>query len=566
MKIYYPDEYNLISVVKGSEKLPLLRFIFNEETMAIFEEELGISYEDPNLNLVFTVTEIQRYENQMNNAVLQGTEESIIITLVNDLNPEQKFSIDLFIQDFVAAFVLSRALKTPLFTIISENDISALQETKTLMSDLKIIVKIPERRTAEYKKLIKAVTSITLNDSHNTSSENYTINVNNQIIDQARGKLLTLIYQLYTGSSSAVLEVYQYIDRYNKLYKKLGKTASQEKVDALTEDEKVLLYLKNIVFSLENDTHPISLAGVSTNNEDRAIQYIDDALSFEKIMSNVTLKEVKHLEEKHEENKSTTKDVETASTFLNTDVHSTPEPLARLLNEVNIDYLWTYDWNNPLEDEIKISELKNPGDFMGSLLLVIASRLLKLKKVHSDLHLELGIHPISILISSLTSVGETFRWAAKQTVKAVFNGETELAETFIAITTTKSNPISGALGMMLHGIGHLILEENITESKAKIILKNHPNMISYINEIHRLKNIVPEQLSAIIGEAGCFIISMVLPSMIESGKVPNQNYITEALDAMKILGEMVIMGRTSAAIGSEEWNLEADKLTNEFIR
>lgn len=566
MKIFYPDEYSLISVIRGTEKLPLIRFIFNEETMTQFEEYLGVSYNDPKLKLSFTVKEIQKYDNQINSSLLQGAEDSIILTLVNDDNPEQSVHIDLFVQDFIAAFVLSRALKMPLFTIISEDDIAALQETKTPINDLKIVAKTPERRTADYKNLMKSVAAISTNEGYSSQKDNYSINVNTQMIDESRGKLLNLIYQLYTGSSSAVLEVYQYIERYNKLFAKMEGEITQEKVSKLSDEEKELLYLKNIIFSLEGDTHPIALSGVATNNEDRAMQYIDDALNFEKIMSNITLKSVKHLDEKHDENKGATDDVETASTFLNTDLHETPEPLARLLKEINIQYLWSYNWNNPLEDEIKIAEIKNPGDFIGSLILVVASRLLKLKHVHKSLQLESGTHPIAILISSLTTVGESFRWAAKQTVKTVFNGETELAKTFVGITTVNSNPLHGALGMILHGIGHIALDEGLTEQQVNVLLKNHPNMISFMGEVQRLKNIVPAQLSAIIGEAGCYIVSMLIPSMIETGRAPSQKYIDETIDALKILGETVIMKRTSSAIGSQEWLVEADKLANEFIR
>jgi hypothetical protein len=566
MKIFYPDEYSLITVIRGTEKLPLLRFIFNEETMTQFEETLNISYSDPKLKLSLTVKEIQKYDNQISSALLQGAEDSIVLTLVNDDDPTQSVHIDLFVQDFMAAFVLSRALKTPLFTIISEDDIAALQETKTQVNDLKIIVKTPERRTSDYKNLLKSVAVITTNEGYSSTSDNYNIAVNTQMIDGARGKLLNLIYQLYTGSSSAVLEVYQYIEKYNKLFQKMEGEITQDKVSILSDEEKELLYLKNIIFSLENDTHPIALSGVATNDEDRAMQYIDDALNFEKIMSNVTLKSVKHLEEKHDEHKGAAGDVETASTFLNTDMHSTPEPLARLLKEINLEYLWSYDWNNPLEDDIRIAELKNPGDFIGSLILVIASRLLKLKHVHESLGLESGTHPVAILISSLTTVGESFRWAAKQTVKTVFNGETELAKTFVAITTVNSNPLGGALGMILHGIGHIALDENITEKQTNVLLKNHPNVIAFIGEVHRLKNIVPAQLSAIIGEAGCYIVSMLLPSMIDTGRVPSEKYINETIDALKILGEMVIMKRTSSTIGSKEWMIESDRLANEFIR
>lgn len=566
MKIFYPDEYNLISVVRDKEKMPLLRFIFNAETMEEFEKTLKINYANPDTKLSFTVKEIQQYDNNINNPLLSGTEESIVITLVNDAKPDEKIYIDLFIQDFVTAFILSRALKTPLFTIVSEDDIATLQETKMRIEDLKIVIKTPERRTNDYKNILKAVSTITAEEDETTINHT-TVSPNSSMIEKVRAKLATHIYSLYKGSSEAVIETYQYVEKYNQLYKKIGNEPSDETINTLTEEEKELLYMKDLLIGLENDTHPIALAGVSTNDESRALQYIDDAVNFEKIMSTVTWKEVKHLAEKHNQQPLNLETVETATTFFNTDLHSTPEPLAHLIKDITLHHLWSYDWNNPLEDNIDLHTLEHPGDFVGSLMLVIASRMLKLDKVHTMLNLEMGIHPVGILISSLTTMGETFRWAAKLGTHLTFNNKPGFIEEFIKITTlTGGNIFNGAFGMMLHGLAHLMLDEGLTEEQTLMLLNSHPNMKEYAREAYRLRGLVPMEISSLAGEGSCFIMGLLIPAIIESGFQPDEKYVEETLDAIKILGQTVLFSRTDAPVGSEEWLEHSQNLANSFVK
>lgn len=554
MKIYYPEEQNFISTIRAGEKLPVMRLVVTEDSTDEFFNKKDEPYESATFKKHFKLTTIEEYEgSQTSNPLIKGIEDSIILTLQNINNDEETIHVDVFLQDFFAAFLLSQTLKTPIFTIIPSNDLTSLQTTTMNMDELKIVVMPPDKRTNEHKTIMKTLSKLTKNVDETTS-----LIITSEEIRQVRSEIFTIITSLMEGKNEGLLKVYKYIEKYDNL---LLKNVTKTSLESLTSEEKKLIFMKEILIRLENETHPISLAGMLTQDEESALNYIDNALEFEKIM-NLNKIEKMNPTVDDTENKTT---LESAAKFLNTGVEETPEPLKTLINNVKLKHLWKYDWANPLEDTIDFNTLTKPGDFIASLMIAIASRLTKMQKIYDTLQLGQAAHPTAILISSLTSVGETFRWAAKETLNLAVLGNPNSLQNFIKITTKPDEPLSGALGMILHGLGHLLLDGKISLQQSEMVLKNQPNIVRFLHDVESAKTAVPAVLTDIVGEAACFIPGLLLPKIGETF-VYNETHVEEIIKSFTILAEIAIMGETDAVIGSEEWVEKVNSFTEGFIK
>jgi hypothetical protein len=560
MKIYYPEDYSFISVFRNGDKIPLLRFIFDEESdTELFTHPEGIKYDSPDFKLNFKVVSIEKYDDGPRPTHLQGVEDSIIIKMVNVENPEHIIHVDLFIQDFFVAMLLSQTLKTPLFAFTPSDDVQSLQITKIKLDDIKITVHPPEKRSTEYKTIMKALNILTKDKE---AEEEATIPVPMRTVESIRGEILNLITLLVKGETKALIEASNYVDKFDKLFAKLHTTT----ISGLSEEEKGLLFLKDLLISLENDTHPITLSGVLTNSETEAMEYIENVLEFEKIM------EKNQVDEEPFNIKTVTKNptltVEDAVAFLNSSIEHTPEPLATIIAQADLKYLWEYNWANPAEDNLDIKTLARPGDFLVSLMLAIASRLAKMEIVYNKLDLSPHAHPTAILISGLTSVGESFRWAGKQTLRRALSGNTQLLKDFIHITTNDDEPLNGALGMLLHGLGHIVVDEELTLNQIKFLLSNSKSLIAFLTVVDSSRKAIKisPTLLELAGEAACFIPSLLLSIANNENFEIREEKIDEIISAVVLTAETIIMKKTQAAIGSKEWNEELDKYVDSFVR
>jgi hypothetical protein len=559
MKIYYPEDYSFISVFRNGDKIPLLRFIFDEESdTELFTHPDGTEYDNPDFKLNFKVVSIEKYDDSPRPTHLQGVEDSIIIKLVNIDNPEHSIHVDLFIQDFFVAMLLSQTLKTPLFTFTPSDDVQSLQVTKIKLDDIKILVHPPEKRTAEYKTIMKALNILT----KDKEEEEATVPVSMKTVEKTRGEILNLITLLVEGETKALIETTNYVEKFDKLFTKLHTTP----VSALSEEEKGLLFLKDLLISLENDTHPITMSGVLTNSETEAMEYIENVLEFEKIMEKNKVDEEPFTIKPATKNNTLT--VEDAVAFLNSGIEHTPEPLATIIAQADLKYLWEYNWANPAEDNIDVKTLARPGDFLVSLMLAIASRLAKMEIVYNKLDLSPHAHPTAMLISGLTSVGESFRWAGKQTLRKALSGNTELLKDFIHITTNENEPLNGALGMLLHGLAHIVVDEELTLKQIKFLIPENASLVAFLTVVDSSKKSIKisPTLLELAGEAACFIPSLLMSIANNENFVIREDKIDEIINAVVLTAETIIMKKTQAVIGSTEWNEELDKYVDSFVR
>jgi len=553
MKIYYPEDYSLISVARNGEKVPVMRFVLPEESEAEPFTNNKVNYDDRNFRVNYKLVKIEQYEETASkNPLLQGAEDSVILTLVDADNTDNVIYLDLFVQDFFAALLLSQTLKTPLLTLVPSDDIQTLQKSSLNVEELKIIVTTPDRKSNEYKNITKTLAYIT-----KETTQVKEISIPSKEIDKVRGRILNIITGLIRGDAQALIETSNYVTKYDNLYKKISPTVTPAD---LSEEEANLLFMKEALIRLENETHPITLAGMFSETEVDALQYIDNALEFEKIMKENKINTLELSVLDHE-----TITVEDAVKFLNTKIDATPEPLASLIQQTKLKYVHKYDWTNPLEDNVDFNTLDKPGDFLASLIIAIASRLAKMLILYNKMELSNSAHPLAILISSLTMQGESYRWAAKHTTEtAILHNATSLKD-FIHITTNPKEPLNGALGMLLHGIGHILIDGKITLQQAKIVLKNYPNVYQYLESVESAKSSVPSALTDMIGEAVCFIPSLILPELAQNF-IYNTYNIESVVESTRLLSNAALMKETQSPVGSDEWNEHARVFVNNFVK
>lgn len=532
--IIYPENIDQVSIINDAVKAPLARISLAEESDAPIFNNPKTQYGTMDSRVTYIVSNIVKS--------LEDP-DSVVLTVTDVDFPDREFKIEILIQYANAAFLLSQMVKTPMFFIVPSDDVAlSLSYGPYQKGEIHTVIEAPQRKTPEFNK----ITKLLFNLSKPTEEDARTVVISGQQIDDVRIELVDVILGLIEGRPESLMKAYSY----NSM---LAKTNDIDTSDhsKITEEEKTAIVLKDMLLKLEQETHPIYFATLFHHGME-AMRYVSDIEKFETILndSGFTDDSMAPLAKEIEITKDTPEEDLIAYFSEPISINHLPTKIKQVLTDVDIDYLWEFNWNTALEEEVDFKQVR-PGDFFVSMLFVIAIRLARLEVVYKAT--EKSIYsPLALMITALTSPGEDFMWIVKQSVKLLAYDRQETLYELLTIPNDIEgrSPYSGPTGLILHGIAHAALDSGLSTESLEIALKDSPNVIAFLQIVMEAHDALPEQLKE-AGESACFIKGLVLPNM---GNEPiSKQEAQELISAVTVLGEMSVIKNTEYSVHSEQW-------------
>lgn len=545
-EVIYPENIDQVSVINESLKTPLARVCLSEDSSDSIFNNPKTSYGNPKHRVSYMVTNIIKSEHDS---------DSVLLTITDMDFPDREFQIEILIQYANAAFILSQMVKTPMFFLVPSDDVAlALGYGPYQKNEIHTIIEAPQRKTPEFNKISKLL----FNLSKPSEDEKRTVVISAPQIDEARIELVDVLIGLIDGEPESLIKAYSYLTLLNNVQEVKGKEKTE-----LTDADKHGIILRDFILKLEQETHPIYLSTLFRQGQE-SVQYVNDIEQFETIMNEAGMD-------------STFGEVLNSATVITSDssqedmvayfsapidVEHIPLPLKKIIMEVDINYLWTFNWNTALEEEVDFDKVK-AGDFFTAMLLVVAIRLARVNEVYR-LTGKSVYSPLAIIISSLTSPGEDFMWIVKESVKLLAHEKQHPLFELLTIPNDVEgrSPYSGPLGIILHGLAHEALESGLTMDSLEIALKNSPSVVAFLSIVMETYASLPPQIKE-AGESACFIKGLVLPNM---GDVPlTREEAKELIDAVIVMGEMSVIKHTEYSVNSPSWKEYLETFYNEII-
>ena len=322
--------------------------------------------------------------------------------------------------------------------------------------------------------------------------------------------------------------------------------------EEITEEEKYAILFKDMLLKLEQDTHPIFFTTLFHNGNE-ALQYVQDIEQFEAMLNDNGLTDdfIKPLESEEITISSETSEADIISYYsAPINIQNTQGNIKKLVTDFKNPYLWNFNWNTALEEEVDFNTLET-GDFFTAMALAISIRLSRLQKLYTVTDKSI-YSPLALMITALTSPGEDFMWIVKGSVKLL--AQEQQAPLFELLTIPNDiegrSPYSGPLGVLLHGVAHAALDSGLTMESLEIALKESPQVIAFLQLVFETKESLPEHLQD-AGEVACFIKGLILPNLGSDSVTDNE--VQELINALIIMGEMSAIKNTEYSMHSSQW-------------
>lgn len=532
LNIIYPENIDQVSVLNDSVKAPLGRISLAEESTSDIFNNPKSTYGSKDSKVTYIVSDIVRSEE----------DSDCVNIIVTDVDfPDRVFYIEIPIQYANAAFLLSQMVKTPMFFIVPSDDmVASLGYGPYQKSEIHTIIEAPQRKTPEFNK----ITKLLFNLSKPTEEENRSVVISGEQIDTVRIELIDIILGLIDGKPESLMKAYSHSHALNR-------TNEIDANEQVSEEDKYGIVMKDFLLKLEQETHPIYFTTLFRQGT-AAFQYVSDIEKFETMLSDMGLTDefVKELDMQITIDKDTSEEDLIAYYSKPIALNYTPEKIKNILTDIDNQYLWNFNWNTALEEEVNFKEM-NAGDFFIAMLIIIAIRLARLEEMYVAKEKSL-FSPLALMITSLTSPGEDFMWIVRESVKLLTHDKQETLYELLTIPNDVEgrSPYSGPLGIIMHGIAHAALDSGLNLDSLSLALKDMPNVVAFISLVMETYESLPEQIKE-AGEVACFIKGLILPNM---GDEPlTKDEAKEIIDAVMVMAEMNVMKNTEASMNSPQW-------------
>lgn len=544
--IIYPENIDQVSIINNDVKSPLGRISLAEESSEDVFNNPKTKYGEPGSRVTYIITDIVR-----------SLEDSdcVVATIADVDFPDREFKIELLIQYANTAFLLSQMVKTPMFFLVPSDDmVAALGYGPYVKDEIHVVIEAPQRKTPEFNK----ITKLLFNLSKPTEDETRSVVISGAQIDEVRIELIDIIIGLMEGNPESLMKAYSHAAQ-------LERTNSLDEVDQseLTDSDKYAIVMKDMLLKLEQETHPVYLSTLFHHGAD-GLRYVSDIEKFESILSDMgwTDESVKELDADIVITEDSSEEDIIAYFSSPINLLHMPAKIGKLLSTSDNEYLWNFQWNTALEEEVNFKELK-AGDFFTAMLFVIAIRLSRLSEVYKATGKSI-YSPLAAMITILTAPGEGFMWIVKESVKLLASSKQEALFELLTIPNDVEgrSPYSGPLGIIMHGVAHAAMDSGLSLESLEIALKDSPNIIAFLQIVFEARESLPEQLRN-ADESACFVKGLVLPNMADNPLTKEE--AQELINAVVIMGEMSAIKNTEYSMHSSQWREYLETFYTELI-
>lgn len=531
----YPENIDQVSVISEGVKVPASRISLAEESDNIFFNNPKVSYSEESGVVSYIITDLKQSEED---------EDSIVISIADMDFPDREFTMEIPVQYLNASFLLSQLVKMPMFFVVPSDDlVASLGFGPFFKEEIKVTIESPARKTPEFQKITKLLFAL----SKPSERQSKTVLVSGVQVDAARSEILDIILGLMSGKSESVIQAYSHREKLNRT-----NFIDESKPNELTEEEKYAIVMKDMLLKLEQETHPVYLSTLFHKGTE-GMKFVQDIEQFETILDAADFNEefVKEFDKPIQITDDTNEQDLIAFFTAPIDLLHTPEKMQQIMMNVDVEYLWTFNWNTALEENVEFKEM-NVGDFLVSMMFVIATRLARLDEVYRAKNQSLYA-PVALMITSLTSPGENFIWVVKETVKLLSQEKQKPLFELLTIPNDVDgrSPWSGPAGILLHGVAHAAMDSGLSMESLEMALSKEPEIIDFLKKVYEIKDALPKELAE-AGESACFIKGLVLANLDPEIMI-DEAYASEIIRSIMIFGEMSAIKNTEYSFNSEQW-------------
>jgi hypothetical protein len=533
--------------------------LYNEEEL-IAEFENAISEERP-AKLDVTIEDLESFNSTL-----------VTVTFSSD-RLEHEYRLNIPRQYLQVGMMYNTILRSPAISLLTVSEMenyegmNSLEMFSAIFSDeVTIRMFFPEDITEEQNQHFNYVLNHSTADLFGDtdveelrgSAQQISFRVTEEEHNEMKAELVDIIISLINGDEDALMSLYEHAEYIDSAYKSI------ETSTPLNNDEKRAMLFLRLLSGLYTDTSPNLLVSMLIDTSE-----IDDINDFQHVINesgrdlNNIFRNV--LEEHYEEHPEALVITDSSSEqeridYLTRATNTIPllGGLFTLSDRINVDLLYSRDWNNPDlnndEEEINVSK----GENAIILALIIAQRIQMSAKTANEKDQEaINIVAVSFLVESLTAEDEDEQWVLIEGLKRVAITQPLLFNKYLNFCVDDEDTedkVSGLLGALMHRFGHIVMSEEWGQETMLIAFEKQPIIQDFINTMYEAYANNADGTNNEDDEdenPACFstqAVAHVIETYEDTTKV-----IKQTGEALAILAELNVMRNADFTKGSEEW-------------
>jgi hypothetical protein len=376
-------------------------------------------------------------------------------------------------------------------------------------------------------------------------------------LSEIRADILDIIMSLIHGSEDALVSLYEYAENIDFAEKTI------ENEIPLEEEERIALIARECLNLAYIHTSPNAL--ISQIMEDSEIDGVNDfqhliaesGAELNDIFQNV----LNSYYEEHPEALAITDEstLQEKVDYLTRKTNTIPMlgGLFALSDRINVDLLYSRDWNDP---EFSEEENVTKGEYAIIIALIVAQRIQMFAKVLGDeTPEEVNMTAMTLLVNAMSGEEEQDDfWVLSAGLKRLSETQPLIFTEYLHLSIEGEEleeKLYSPFGALMHRLGHLIVDEKWSRDSMMIAFEKQPLMQLFVaNLFEEYKNISTAQSQGEDEESDhqCFSLNATV-NMIENTEELS-DIITQLAEALTILAGLNAM-RMGEGIqkNSDEW-------------
>jgi hypothetical protein len=377
-------------------------------------------------------------------------------------------------------------------------------------------------------------------------------------LSEIRADILDIIMSLIHGSEDALVSLYEYAENIDFAEKTI------ENETPLEEEERIALIARECLNLAYIHTSPNAL--ISQIMEDSEIDGVNDfqhliaesGAELNDIFQNV----LNSYYEEHPEALAITDEstLQEKVDYLTRKTNTIPMlgGLFALSDRINVDLLYSRDWNDP---EFSEEENVTKGEYAIIIALIVAQRIQMFAKVLGDeTPEEVNMTAMTLLVNAMSGEEEQDDfWVLSAGLKRLSETQPLIFTEYLHLSIEGEEleeKLYSPFGALMHRLGHLIVDEKWSRDSMMIAFEKQPLMQLFVaNLFEEYKNISTAQSQGEDEESDhqCFSLNATI-NMIENTEELS-DIITQLAEALTILAGLNAM-RMGEGIqkNSDEWH------------
>jgi hypothetical protein len=317
-----------------------------------------------------------------------------------------------------------------------------------------------------------------------------------------RGEVINMILGLIEGSEDAMVELYEYAEYVDTAKATLAKNA------LLNDDERKAVIIFEFIAMIVSYLHPENLV----RNIEEMKQGYEEAMSvgeekddekedaYAELFSDDFASSLNEIIDGYRQENPDTVTITPEATYeermeylaLPSNLIPLMGGLLKLSDRMNVDHYYSEDWNR---EEVTEEQYGTRGEYLIILAMLAVQRIhmfgksLDFGEMETDLGetQEMKILALSLVTEALTGEKDSEYWFLKESLLRAGKGDHESLLQFLIMCMAelpKPQAVHGPFGMVMHWLGHVMIEEDHTREDMLKLFAQLPIISDFVESVY----------------------------------------------------------------------------------